>query len=250
MRRPIILTDLDDTLFQTMRKCPEDLMGNLALMSTLEDGSPSGYATAAQLSFLAWLRHGTVVPVTARGRQVLARVAIEQAPAICANGGCIVLESGEIDRGWHEHLQEQSKGLDCVEAVYETLTKSIDPDIYRHWTVNEGDLALYITIKSNRGDDADADLTDIKSRLKDAIPSGWKTHQNSNNLAYMPPWLGKRHAAKRLIDVLRTRGEDGPIIGIGDSHSDTGFIDLCDFAMMPTRSQIWNEIKSRSEWVV
>ena len=31
-------------------------------------------------------------------------------------------------------------------------------------------------------------------------------------------------------------------IGIGDAQSDFGFMDLCDFAMMPTESQLWEAL--------
>src|SRR3546814_14145990 len=72
---PVILTDLDDTLFQTMPKCPPGAT-DLRQMSSLMDGSASGFATKLQQNFLAWHEAGLVVPVTARGRDVLARVTI------------------------------------------------------------------------------------------------------------------------------------------------------------------------------
>src|SRR3546814_6219999 len=77
---PVILTDLDDTLFQTMPKCPPGAT-DLRQMSSLMDGSASGFATKLQQNFLAWLEAGLVVPVTARGRDVLARVNIPSSPA-------------------------------------------------------------------------------------------------------------------------------------------------------------------------
>jgi hypothetical protein len=67
-------------------------------MSYLNDGSVSGLASERQTRFAAWLRMGTLVPVTARSREVLARVEIEQSPAICANGGCIITRTGEVDQ--------------------------------------------------------------------------------------------------------------------------------------------------------
>src|SRR3546814_5293925 len=57
---PVILTDLDDTLFQTMPKCPPGAT-DLRQMSSLMDGSASGFATKLQQNFLAWLEAGLVV---------------------------------------------------------------------------------------------------------------------------------------------------------------------------------------------
>ena len=72
MSQPIALVDLDDTLFQTVGKCPGGTGEGLRLMSRLVDGSPSGYATQTQQNLLSWLRMGKVIPVTARSRDVLA----------------------------------------------------------------------------------------------------------------------------------------------------------------------------------
>ena len=66
--RPLILADLDDSLFQTRPKCGDWPDETLRLMSRLVDGSPSGYATPPQQGLMAWLAHGEVVPVTARSR--------------------------------------------------------------------------------------------------------------------------------------------------------------------------------------
>jgi hypothetical protein len=37
---------------------------------------------------------------------------------------------------------------------------------------------------------------------------------------------------------LRARFPDSPVIGIGDSRTDAAFMGLCDFAMLPTDSQL------------
>lgn len=70
MTRPLILADLDDSLFQTRAKCGDWAEDDLRLMSRLADGSPSGYATPPQQALLGWLAHGELVPVTARARDV------------------------------------------------------------------------------------------------------------------------------------------------------------------------------------
>ncbi|MEE3155099.1 MAG: sucrose-6-phosphate hydrolase [Pseudomonadota bacterium] len=245
MMGPLVLTDLDDTLFQTLRKCPET-MGDGKIMSVLSDGSPSGYASDRQIRLLNWLDQGVVVPVTARSRKVLKRVDIRQSPAICANGGCIINGDGSIDAGWHDELRRQSLELDPIREIHLLATEGLAEATYRHWIVYEGELELYIVIKANGADLSVLD--EAEKRARTHAPEGWRIHRNGNNLAVLPPWLNKRHAAERLIETYRETDPHLPVIGIGDSHSDVGFMDLCDMAMTPTGSQVWNLLKKENAW--
>jgi hydroxymethylpyrimidine pyrophosphatase-like HAD family hydrolase len=241
----LILTDLDDTLFQTARKCPSNAEG-LLTMSYLADGKESGFATRRQQRMLAWLQRGKVVPVTARSREVLGRVNIEQNPAVCSNGGCIIAADGEVDAAWHARLHEHSRQGITPADVYADIGRVIAGDEYRHWLVQEGDLDLYLVVKSNI-DEGDI-LKDVEPSLNAMLPEGWRTHRNGNNLAFLPPWLNKRDAALYLIENARAENDDLLVIGIGDSHSDVGFMDLCDYAMTPTTSQLWAKMKLENVW--
>jgi hydroxymethylpyrimidine pyrophosphatase-like HAD family hydrolase len=241
----LILTDLDDTLFQTARKCPPQAQG-LETMSYLADGKESGFATRRQQRLLGWLEQGKVVPVTARSREVLGRVNIQQNPAICSNGGCVVTADGDVDATWHSHLHEQSRKGVAPAEVYRHINHVVAGDEYRHWLVQEGDLDLYLVVKSNI-DEGDI-LKDVEPSLNAMMPEGWRVHRNGNNLAYLPPWLNKREAAHYLIEAARAENDDLLVIGIGDSHSDVGFMDLCDYAMTPTTSQLWAKMKLENNW--
>ena len=245
MNRPVVFTDLDDTLFQTQRKCPED-MGRSIVMSTLEDGRSSGYASERQQRLTNWLRNGRLVPVTARSRKVLGRVDIEQAPAICANGGCIVGSDYEVDQQWHGHLKYQSLEIDSVRELHLLATCNLDKDAFRHWIVSENDLELYYVVKTNSEDLRTLD--EAEERAREHLPDGWRIHRNGNNLAVLPPWLNKRNAVAYILSEMRRHDPHLPAIGIGDSHSDVGFMDLCDFAVTPTTSQVWKDIKLENQW--
>lgn len=243
--RPLILTDLDDTLFQTIRD-DTPAAADLRVMSKLSDGSPSGYATKQQQHFLSWLRVGHVIPVTARSADVLARVKIEQAPAIVSNGGCIRSEEGAFDQDWHDQLVLRSTQGERVEDIYHVIVDKLDRRAFRHWIVSENGLPLYIVIKSNTRDEQA--LAGLAQSLATSLPEGWRRHSNGNNLAFLPQWLNKRHAVSYFINRQRALHPDQPIIGIGDSVSDAGFMDLCDFAMVPSRSQLWRSIVEGNEW--
>jgi hypothetical protein len=246
MTRPLILADLDDSLFQTRRKCGDWPEGDLKPMSRLADGTPSGYATPPQQALLGWLAQGELVPVTARARAVLARVDIAQAPAICANGGCILTADGTPDPVWHQRLAAEADGCEGPAALYPVLTDGLGAE-YRHWIVSENGLDLYLVIKSNTGDVPA--LTVLAEALRAALPEGWRIHANDNNLAFLPPWLSKRAAVRYLLEQVRKETPGRLVIGIGDSWSDAGFLDLTDMAMIPTQAQLWQHIARGHEWI-
>lgn len=244
--RPLILADLDDSLFQTAPKCGDWATSDLRLMSRLADGSPSGYATPPQQALLGWLAHGELVPVTARARDVLARVDIAQAPAICANGGCILLADGTPDTVWHQRLAAEAEASEAPAALYPALTHGLGAE-YRHWLVSEDGLDLYIVIKSNTGDVPA--LTALAESLRARLPEGWRIHANGNNLAFLPPWLSKRAAVRYLLERVRAETPGRLVLGIGDSWSDAGFLDLCHMAMIPTAGQLWQHIARGHDWI-
>jgi len=243
---PLILADLDDSLFQTRGKCGAWAEADLRLMSRLADGTPSGYATPPQQALLGWLAYGELVPVTARARDVLARVDIAQAPAICANGGCILTADGSPDPVWHARLAAEAKGCAAPAALYPVLTAGLGAE-YRHWIVSEDGLDLYLVIKSNTGDVPA--LTALGQTLRERLPQGWRIHANGNNLAFLPPWLSKRAAVRYFLDKVRAETPGRLVVGIGDSWSDAGFLDLCDMAMIPTQAQLWQHIARGHDWI-
>lgn len=237
----IALVDLDDTLFQTLRKCPPDLAEtDLTPLGFARDGSALSYATPRQLTFLNWLAETThLIPVTARSLDALRRVRVPFVAAICAHGGVILDEMGAVDATWAEHVAQQARAhageLDRLVAAVADTARASNVAINAR-VLTEDDVPLYALFKH-----ADADADALKAVVDAAVtttPPGWTDHRNGNNIALMPPWLGKAHAVAYLLPQLRERFPNAPVIGIGDSHTDAAFMRLCDFAMMPSRSQL------------
>lgn len=52
-----------------------------------------------------------------------------------------------------------------------------------------------------------------------------------------------------MLEQVRCDTPERPVIGIGDSWSDAGFLDLTDMAMIPTRAQLWQHIARGHEWI-
>lgn len=241
MIRAIALVDLDDTLFQTLRKCPDDVpLDRLTPLGFAKDGSPLSYATPRQMNLLEWLSKTThVVPVTARSLEALRRASIPFRAAVCAHGGVILDEAGTIDLDWQAIMETKARLCSSTltamrDAVHaEAAARGIPINVR---VLGEGGLPLY-TIAKHADADADALFSVVDAAVPD-VPAGWTDHRNGNNVALMPPHLGKRHAVAHILPSLRRRFPDVPVIGIGDSTTDAPFMGLCDFAMMPTASQL------------
>lgn len=238
--RVIALVDLDDTLFQTRRKCPDGLRDEqLTALGFAGDGSPLSYASPRQISLLAWLGETTeLIPVTARSRDALGRARVPHATAICAHGG-VILEDGAPDPVWSERMaaaaEEHRRELGGYTEALRHAAAAVGEPVSARLQM-EGDNPLYVLAKHDRAD-AEALLRVVATAIPEK-PAGWTLHVNGNNAALLPPYLGKHHAVAHLLVKLRARSPDAVLIGIGDSYTDAPFMALCDFAALPRRSQL------------
>lgn len=236
MTRIIALVDLDDTLFQTLRKCPEDVAEHrLVPIGFARDGSALSFATPRQASFLDWLAATTeLIPVTARSRDALNRARVPHRTAICAHGG-LILEEGRPDAAWSALVARAAEAVSGELQAYGSALAAAGEGLSVRILEEEG-TPLYLLAKHERSDAA-ALHHRARSVCAD-LPSGWTLHLNDNNAALLPPYLGKQHAVAHLLPRLRERHPGAAVVGIGDSHTDAPFMALCDFAMLPTRSQL------------
>ena len=245
--RAITLVDLDDTLFQTLRKCPSDVpFEQLTPLGFKADGTPISYATPQQMAFIRLLSETTyLVPVTARSFEALRRVRLDFTQAVCAHGGMILGEDGTVDSGWDAEIRAQAtlhetnikRLAEALSLAAKATTLPINVRVQM-----EGDIGLYPLARHENADEAA--LNRVADVVSDQLPADWTDHRNSNAVAFLPPFLGKQHAVARMLPGLRARFPNAVVIGIGDSISDAPFMDLCDFAMTPTTSQLARAARS------
>lgn len=238
----IALVDLDDTLFQTRRKCPPDIAeADLVAMACDREGRPASFATPRQLAWIEWLRSGTLlVPVTGRSVEALGRVDLAFDFGVAAHGGVVLRQGRTICAQWHGRIAAgaaaERAGLEAIAARFAAVAAEHGEQV-RVRILEEQGVPLYVVAK--HGDPArEAALHDLAGEVAEAVPPGWTRHVNGNNVAYLPPHLGKRQAVEHLLDELRALHPDRPVIGLGDSVTDAPFLALCDFAMIPGSSQL------------
>lgn len=241
--KKFLFVDLDDTLFQTSGKCLNE--SNLHPAAYLSDGSACSFTTPRQRAFFESMqREMTLIPTTARNRDAFYRVDLPFSSYSILNYGGIVLEPGGVlDTHWLTQIQtDMAHALTGLHEVMEVM------DAYaarRGWAsrsrlIEDYETPFYVVIK-----DAEKNADNLEPIEREAVVP-WITdnardffiHRNGNNLAVLPNTLGKA----RAVEYVRKRliAEHGAImtLGMGDSKSDARFMATCDYAIIPTGTQL------------
>jgi hydroxymethylpyrimidine pyrophosphatase-like HAD family hydrolase len=239
---PVILTDLDDTIFSTLKSYPDIDPETLTQVAASKVGSHS-YMCDRRKAVLDWLGAGaTVIPVTARSLDAYHRVQLSfEHGAVLANGALILTPDSEIDQTWFDQVRGHCEAAmpaftNALQAMADFQGESELMRANRHF---HGETMIGMTIKSNDPSDAVAlPLLTEMNALLDRIEARDRivTHLNGNNLALVPVGVSKRAAVEYLLET-RTDLANRPLIGAGDSTSDLPFMDLCDMMMIPRGSR-------------
>lgn len=248
--RTLVFLDLDDTLFQSRRKCSDE--AELHPVAYLRDGSAHSFMTPKQRAFWRLLEDGaTLIPTTARDLDALRRVDLPfRSWRIVAYGGVILDPDGQPDPSWMERMGAASRAaLDDLGGLLDaarTFAAAHGLSV-RVRLVGELDLPFYLVAKYNDGREADLQRlqTELVQPWVDERHDGYRLHRNDNNLAVLPRSLGKEHAVRYLIDRLAREWGELVSIGIGDSLIDGAFMAECDYALTPKDSQLFGETFGR-----
>ncbi len=241
MQRYLFL-DLDDTLFQTLRKCPVD--ERLQARAFLPDGAANSFSTYKQQWLWQWFSEGfKVVPVTARDAGAFARVKLPFSEEAVLNHGAVILDkSGIPDPTWMAlMLKQQSEFMGCLLDLWhdiETFCQQVNG--YKTRLVQDFKTTWYGVIKHTDG--TEAPLLALLHAVIDnhpAIGEGklyW--HLNGNNLAVLPKPITKEKAVAYLLGRYQREYPGLLTFGAGDSRTDAAFMSLCDYALIPKNTQL------------
>ncbi len=238
----LVFLDLDDTLFQSQAKCPEDQ--GLYPAAYLPDGRAHSWMTRRQQGLwglFAQHANASLIPTTARDLESFRRVDLPFTSwCILDHGGVILEPQGQADPEW---LARSAQAARATFSGLQVLLKGAQSWIERARLavrirlIADFGIPFYVVAKYRAGRLEDLD------RLQQDLIAHWIAEQggcyrlcrNGNNLAILPRWLGKEWAVRQLIARLAP----DLTLGIGDSLSDGAFMAECDYAVLPRRSQLF-----------
>ncbi|HAT33181.1 MAG TPA: hypothetical protein DCW29_20735 [Janthinobacterium sp.] len=241
--KKFLFVDLDDTLFQTPKKCAAETA--LEPAAYLKDGAPCSFTTPRQRAFLDFARREmTLIPATARNADAFGRVDLPFASyAVLDYGGVVLQPGGALDAGWldlmradmHAALPGLREAMRVIDDFQATLGRPARARLIEDYAT-----PFYLVIKDHEANgERLAQIEEEALRPWLAGPGAdYFIHRNGNNLALLPLALNKARAVSYLRAELEA--EHGPILsfGMGDSHSDARFMAACDYAIVPSGTQL------------
>lgn len=241
--KKFLFVDLDDTLFSTLAKCPPG--DALQPAAYYRDRSVCSYTSRRQRAFLDLVDPATtLIPATARHRDAFSRVALPfNSYKILDFGGLILGPDDQPDPVWHARMDAALRaalpGLNEAAAVIDRyLAAQGLPSRAR--VVEDAGLPFYALLKDveKRGERLVAVETEALAPWLAGAGADFYVHRNGNNLAVLPKSLDKALAVRYVMALLRAEHGDIVTLGMGDSRSDARFMAACDYAIIPSGTQL------------
>jgi hypothetical protein len=244
-----IFLDLDDTLFQTLRKC-EQGPGDPALEACafLPDGTPNSFATRKQQWLWQWFQKDfKVVPVTARDAGAFGRVNLPFREEAVLNHGAVILNKDRhFDKPWMDRMQALLPGYyrKLLEIWEDVQVFAGRREGYKLRLVRDFGIDWFGVVKHQSSLESPLQsLLDEVVKPHNHIRDGsLYTHLNGNNLAILPKIINKEDAVQYLLDHYRRQHPEILTFGAGDSRTDAPFLSLCDYAVIPKNTQLFRTL--------
>ena len=249
MSKPVIFSDLDDTLFQTRRKMVEQLDLEPFRTGAVDRSlQPRSFMTEEQAMLVDWmLEHGELIPVTARGTEEIGRVTIPfHSWAVTTHGAVILNPQGQPDPQWQatmlSALQPYAAKLPAMQQAITALMADRNIDGWARINYEYDNTPVYLVMKHRDSSRLDQ-LYALADELEEHFSTdGYYIHRNGNNVAWLPVVVEKGLAVSFLLQKLRHARGVFPVIGLGDSLSDHRFMQLCSWYGLPRQSQFAEKI--------
>lgn len=234
---PLVLTDLDDTIFRNVKKVSDgDLAGAVEVVT--DTGDRVSVMTRRQAAFFDWIRYSCdVIPVTARSLEAFRKINLDFGDGwkIAGNGAVVIKPNDEIDEEWAAIMRSE---LGAYAEVLQTAFHAAS-----HWIRLVG-LNVEVKRYSEHGlehcvlfasqDPQCQGLSTLAVKLR---YEGLHTHFNGGTLALTAGPVSKKRATEYVLSKIE--GLDRrPVLAFGDSLSDLPFMSLGDFVCAPAGSQI------------
>lgn len=154
MNKPVALSDLDDTLFQTRRKMVGELAQQPFRTAALDkDLHPRSFMSEEQSMLVDWLlEHAELIPVTARGTEEISRVNIPfRSWSITTHGAVILAPDGTPDQEWQAiMLRNLAPYRERLLSMQRSITRMMEVRNINAWArlnVEYDNTPIYLVIK-------------------------------------------------------------------------------------------------------
>ncbi|NTF18129.1 hypothetical protein G6L37_06900 [Agrobacterium rubi] len=240
--RPLVLSDLDETLFMNSMKVPE-----AERQSCTEVVRDTGYRlcvmTPRQANFFRWIAATCdIIPVTARSLAAFQKIDLPFGNGwkIAGNGAVVINPDGEVDEEWAGimcgELISYAGILDEMHeaAAWRIRNSGLEATVKRYAEYGHEHCVLFSCVGP---DHAYGSLATIASRLRFGLRDNIHIHHNGGTLALTAGPVSKKRAVEYVLTKIDNLAER-PILAFGDSLSDLPFMSLGDFICAPSASQI------------
>lgn len=252
MNKPVVLCDLDDTLFQTKRKMLSETQQQPVRVAAYDrELKPRSFMSVEQTILVDWLLATVdLIPVTARGMEETARVTLPFSSwKVMTHGAVITQPDGTVNREWQEivlhtlsHMHDRL--ITHCQFLSEKLSeKGINAWCRMNYEYNE--TPVYFVMKHRDSTKLQELYAFHQQMIAELDTTGFYIHQNGNNIAWIPVGIQKGVAVEWLLHKLRIERGAFPVVGLGDSLSDYRFMQYCHWFGMPAQSQFAEAITEK-----
>lgn len=252
MNKPVVLCDLDDTLFQTRRKMIDELGEVPAQVGAFDrSNEPRSFMNQEQSLMVNWLlQTSDLIPVTARGTEETSRVAIPFTSwKVMTHGAVITRPDGTVEPEWENIIKARlAEMYDRLTYLCQHFSEQLEAQGVNAWcrmnTEYRG-APVYFVMKHRDSTKVEELYAFNQRMMADNSTEGFYIHSNGNNVAWLPDCVQKGHAVKWLLKKLRAERGAFPVLGLGDSLSDYSFMKQCHWFGLPSRGQFADAINEK-----
>ena len=202
-------------------------------------GEPYSYIAPPQRRLFDLLRQaGRVIPTTARSPEQLARVKLPFNDwAICTNGAVILEPDGAPCLLWRQDIKRRVAALAmrAPEVAERVRAMPSAAELRVDLLAAEGLPILVMVRHPKRGS-----VATWLREYQPLLPMGWTVDPAKDSALIHPKQIHKAAAVRWFIEHQIT--QPALLLGAGDRHGDARFMAACDFAILPTASQLFESL--------
>jgi hydroxymethylpyrimidine pyrophosphatase-like HAD family hydrolase len=230
----IYFSDLDDTLFQTKRKCNNGI--HIATTSVKQENT--SFYTKEQKEFIDHILlddNTLLIPITARTKDQYQRTQLfkENLTPIYANyyGGYINYE-GEKSLAYDDLIRPT---LIKAQQLVENLISIFEKEFNKKLNMVNVDKYYHVINSVSR------DEFIFMNEAFSSADISFDIYQNEKNITILPSLINKKNAVQFLCEILEPR----LTIGLGDSISDIEFLNFCDFKIISKIGELNKKVNEK-----